>query len=156
MKISFKADLNNRTRSLIQSLDKIYKQNIEYRIDKTIQESPLADFCNDKAEISFVETENPHCNIAPVITIDINGVPVSYVLNSGSKICTEQDEEFLFEKLNRRPHRYINTISNRLNSESISQIKKGLAIDYYKKIGETDAIETIDESTFDKLLDSQI
>lgn len=156
MKISFTADLNNRTRSLIQSLDKIYRQNIEHRIDKTIQESPLADFYNDKAEISFVETENPHCNIAPVITLNIKGVSASHVLNSGSKICTEQDEEFLFEKLNRRPYRYINTISNRLNSESISQIKKGLAIDYYTKIGEPEKIDKVDESTFDKLLDSQV
>jgi hypothetical protein len=156
MKVSFTADLNNRTRSLIQSFDKIYRQNIEHRIDTTIQESPLADFCSDKAEISFVETENPHCNIAPVITLDINGVSVSHVLNSGSKICTEQDEEFLFEKLNRRPYRYINTISNRINSESISEIKKGLAIDYYTKIGKAEEIDNIDESTFDKLFDSQI
>ena len=149
--ISYGARLNEKTRTLIQILDKEYKQNLEYKVDRVISTSELADFCGDAATISFVETENPHCNIAPVVSLNINGIVATHVLNGTSSICDEQDEEFLLEKMQRRPYRYINTISNRLNSESLSQIKKALAIDYLNQINAYFNVDEIDDSTFDEL-----
>ena len=150
-RISYGARMNDKTRTLIQILDKEYKQNLEYQVDNVISQSELADFCGDDATISFVETENPHCNIAPVISLNINGIVATHVLKGASSVCEEQDEEFLLEKMQRRPYRYINTISNRLNSESLSQIKKALAIDYLNRINADFNSEEVDDRTFDKL-----
>lgn len=147
--ISFCAKLNENTRRKIQNFDKYYNQNLEGRIDFAIKNSPLSAFYDDKATISFVETENPHCNIAPVVSIEINGIIATHVLKGSSSVCSEQDEEFLFDKMNRHPHRYLNTIANRLNSESPSEIKKSLALDYMKKIG----IDTDSTSIDEKILD---
>ena len=149
--ISYGARMNDKTRALIQTLDRVYNHNVEYQIDKAISESQLSDFCEDDATISFVETENPHCNIAPVVSLNINGIVATHVLKGTSSICDEQDEEFLLEKMQRRPYRYINTISNRLNSESLSQIKKALVIDYLNQINSDFNEEEIDDRTFDEL-----
>lgn len=146
---SFSAKLNKKTRTLIQEFDKIYNQNLEGRIDSAIEKSPLGDFYDNRATISFLETENPHCNIAPVINIEINGITSSHILKGSSVVCDVQDEEFLLEKMNRRPHRYINTIINRLNSESTSEIKKGLALDYIKQAGIDISQSEVNETTLD-------
>ena len=106
--ISYGAKLSDNTRKIVREIDKCYKQSFEYQIDKSISLSPLADFEGDSAIISFLETENPHCNIAPVVSLDINGITATHVLKGDSTICEEQDEEFLFEKMNRRPYRYLN------------------------------------------------
>lgn len=149
--ISFCAKLNENTRRIIQDFDKCYNQNLEGRIDNAINNSPLADFYGDKAIISFVETENPHCNIAPSISIEVGGILATHVLMGDSVVCDEQDEEFLIEKMNRRPYRYVNTIINRLNSETPKQIKKCLLEDYLKKLGSDSNSSNIDENTFDLL-----
>lgn len=148
---SFCAKLNKNTRRIIQDFDKCYNQNLEGRIDNAINNSPLADFYGDKAIISFVETENPYCNIAPAVSLEINGITATHVLKGSSEVCDVQDEDFLMEKMNRRPHCYINTIINRLNSETPKQIKKCLFEDYLKKLGADTNSSNIDENTFDLL-----
>ena len=154
-KQNFSARLDSRTRKSIQDFDRIYKKNIEHKIDTAIQKSQLGDFCGDRATISFVETENPYCNIAPVISMDIRGITANHILNGSYKVCDEQDEEFLFEKMQRRPYGYIGTIENRLNSETLDQIKKALAIDYLKQSGISFNQDKINESTFDKIINSE-
>ncbi len=150
-KTSFSAKLNENTRTLIKDFDRFHKHNLEGQIDKAIKDSPLHQFCGDKATISFVETENPFCNIAPVVSVELNGIPVSHVLKGHSEICAEQNEDNLFEKMNRRPYRYMNTIISRLNSETISQIKKYLAFDYVQKMGFGFELDNVDENTFDSI-----
>ena len=154
IKTPFGAKLNENTRTLIRDFDKYNGNNLEGRIDAAIKNSPIGDFYGDKALISFVETQNPHCNISPVISIEINGITASHTLKGDSEICEDQDEEFLIEKMNRRPYRYMNTIVNRLNSESISQIKKYLAIDYLHKAGANFDVNCIDEKEFDLIFDA--
>ena len=154
-KTSFSARLNKNTRQLIREIDKVYKQNLEYRIDKTIEDSQFADFYDDKATISFVETENPYCNIAPVINIDINGITASHILNGSSSVCEEQDEEFLLEKMQRRPYSYINTIEKRLSSETLAQVKKALAIDYLNQTQPQSNTYNVDSSTLDRIINSE-
>ena len=153
---SFSARLNPNTRQIIKDLDKIYKQNLEYQIDTAIAKSPLADFYENEATISFLETENPYSNIAPVVSMNINGINSTYIMNGSYPICEEQDEDFLLEKMQRKPHSYTGIVINRLNSTTISQVKKGLAVDYLKKTGNTDLIDSVDEQTFDKIVDCQI
>ena len=150
--VSYGSRMNDKTRTLIRTLDKEYNQNLEYQVDKAIKTSILADFAGDDAIISFVETENPHCNIAPVVSLNINGVVATHVLKGTSAVCEVQDEEFLLEKMQRRPHRYINTITNRLNSESLSQIKKSLALDYLKQINANSSVDEVCDVTFDELI----
>ena len=144
IKTPFGAKLNENTRTLIREFDKYNGNNLEGQIDSAIKNSPIGDFYGDKALISFVETENPHCNIAPVISMEVNGITASYTLKGTSEICKDQDEEFLIEKMNRRPHRYMNTIINRLNSETTKEIKKQLISDYMKKAGITDSTTSTD------------
>lgn len=151
IKTPFGAKLNENTRTLIRDFDKYNGNNLEGRIDAAIKNSPIGDFYGDKALISFVETQNPHCNISPVISIELNGIPVSHVLKGHSEICAEQNEDNLFEKMNRRPYRYMNTIISRLNSETISQIKKYLAFDYVQKMGFDSELDNVDENTFDSI-----
>ena len=153
---SFSARLNPNTRQIIKDLDRVYKQNVEHKVDTAIQKSPLADFFDDNATIAFLETENPYSNIAPVISMNINGINSTYIMNGSFSICEEQDEEFLLEKMQRKPHTYIGIVTNRLNSTTISQVKKGLAVDYLRKTGNTDLIGSVDEKTFDKIIDCQI
>lgn len=153
---SFSARLNPNTRQIIKDLDRVYKQNVEHRVDLAIQKSPLADFYDNEATISFLETENPYSNIAPAISMNINGITSTYIMNGSFPICEEQDEEFLLEKMQRKPHSYVGIITNRLSDTSISKVKKGLAIDYLTKTGNTDLIDSIDEKTFDKIIDCQI
>lgn len=153
---NFSARLNPNTRQIIQDLDRAYKQNLEHKVDTAIQKSPIADFYDEKATISFLETENPYSNIAPAINMNINGVTATYILNGSFPICEEQDEDFLLEKMQRKPHTYVGIVANRLNSTTISQVKKGLAVDYLRKTGNKDLISSADETTFDKILNIKI
>ena len=153
---SFSARLNSNTREIIKDLDRVYKQNLESRVDVAIKNSPLANFHNEEATISFLETENAYSNIVPAISMNLNGVTSTYIMNGSFPICEEQDEEFLLEKMQRKPHSYVGIITNRLNDTSISKVKKGLALDYLRKTGNTDLIDSIDEKTFDKIIDCQI
>lgn len=149
---SFGIKLNENTRRILQDTDRYYKNNFEQKIDKIIDSSPISAFGGDDATVSFLETQNPYANIAPTISYPMNGIVAMHSVKGGKELYPETNEEELFERANQTPHRSINTIKTRLNSITVKELKKSLAIDYLKKIGVAFDSKSVDDKTFDRLI----